>query len=211
LSEKNERDEILKSDLYKRMGDYRRFLAETLLRVLQHRQDARSLILGCGDLPIDGDALRTDMNRTAAGVQVVLNAASLPFEDGMFDAIIATEVIEHVPKPHRFMDEVCRVLKPNGILLLTTPNAAHLLSRLAMITGAFIEDRTMHQDSVDHLHFFDRDYLLRQLKQRFASVLEAHRYLTLPGFRYIETKRLLGLCYQLAFVCSGPRNHVRGA
>ncbi len=45
----------------------------------------------------------------------------LPFATGVADGIACIEVIEHVPVPHAAIDEMYRVLKPAGLLLLTTP------------------------------------------------------------------------------------------
>jgi ubiquinone/menaquinone biosynthesis C-methylase UbiE len=50
----------------------------------------------------------------------------LPFERDWFDALVATEAIEHVRDVPRFMAEAYRVLKPGGRLLLTTPNLGGL-------------------------------------------------------------------------------------
>ncbi|HAV43452.1 TPA: hypothetical protein DCX15_05500 [bacterium] len=43
------------------------------------------------------------------------------FEDSSFDVIICSEVLEHVPSPHRAISEIYRILKPGGKLLLTVP------------------------------------------------------------------------------------------
>jgi SAM-dependent methyltransferase len=47
-------------------------------------------------------------------------------QDERFDFIYATEVLEHVPDPVGFLQEIKRTLTPNGILLLTTPRAGAL-------------------------------------------------------------------------------------
>ena len=47
---------------------------------------------------------------------------SIPFETGCFDTVISCETIEHVPNPRRAVQELARVLKPGGKLVLTTPN-----------------------------------------------------------------------------------------
>lgn len=39
-----------------------------------------------------------------------------------FDAVVMREVIEHVKRPEKAIREICRVLKPTGVLILTTPN-----------------------------------------------------------------------------------------
>ncbi|MBU1044136.1 MAG: class I SAM-dependent methyltransferase [Candidatus Omnitrophica bacterium] len=46
----------------------------------------------------------------------------LPFKKDIFDVLISTEVIEHTVDPKRAVMEMCRVLKPGGKLILTTPN-----------------------------------------------------------------------------------------
>jgi len=50
------------------------------------------------------------------------SASRLDFPDGVFDTVTAIEVIEHVVELCAVLDEVHRVLKPGGWLLITTPN-----------------------------------------------------------------------------------------
>lgn len=50
------------------------------------------------------------------------NAECLPFEDESFDIIIAAFFIVHLKDPQKFFDEVYRVLKPNGVLIVTNVN-----------------------------------------------------------------------------------------
>ncbi|MEI8083817.1 MAG: class I SAM-dependent methyltransferase, partial [Actinomycetes bacterium] len=47
---------------------------------------------------------------------------ALPFPAAMFDAIVSFQVVEHVPQVSRYLQEAGRVLKPGGLLILTTPN-----------------------------------------------------------------------------------------
>lgn len=45
----------------------------------------------------------------------------LPFEDGAFDTIILSDVLEHIPEPGRLWSEMYRILAPGGVALINTP------------------------------------------------------------------------------------------
>ena len=49
------------------------------------------------------------------------DALDLPFADGAFDCVIASEILEHVPEDGRAIAELARVLKPGGTLAVTVP------------------------------------------------------------------------------------------
>ena len=53
---------------------------------------------------------------------------AIPVAEGRFDAVLCTEVLEHVPYPARTLNELGRVAKPGGWLLLTVP--AHSLRHM---------------------------------------------------------------------------------
>ena len=53
----------------------------------------------------------------------------LKFPDESFDCVISFQVIEHIRDDRRFIDEIHRVLRPGGRLIVTTPNAPMSLTR----------------------------------------------------------------------------------
>lgn len=66
--------------------------------------------------------VRISSKRYPKGKFIVAPAQKLPFKSNSFDLVLCTEVIEHVNKQNKVLDELFRVLKKDGYLILTTPN-----------------------------------------------------------------------------------------
>ncbi len=63
-----------------------------------------------------------EVNPTTAHVGAVQgDALALPFSDGSFDRVIASEVLEHIPDDESAMAELSRVLRPGGTMAVTVP------------------------------------------------------------------------------------------
>lgn len=60
-------------------------------------------------------------------------AEKLLEKDELFDAVVAIEIIEHLENPFRFVRECAKLLKPGGLLFLTTPNVEAVNSRLIFL------------------------------------------------------------------------------
>lgn len=58
----------------------------------------------------------------------------IPFPDESFDVVISDNVLEHVFNPKKFLSEVKRVLKKDGLYFAKTPNKYHYMTFVAMIT-----------------------------------------------------------------------------
>jgi SAM-dependent methyltransferase len=130
------------------------------------RAGDRALDLGCGDGWFTQELAR--IGAQTVGVEVAQAAVEraraahpeldfrlvpidgpLPFDDGSFDVVWCTEVIEHVADTARWLSEVRRVLVPRGRLLLTTPSHGRL--RLA-VSGI----EPFSDPLGDHLHLYTR-------------------------------------------------------
>lgn len=59
----------------------------------------------------------------------------LPFPDESFDLLLCGDLIEHLRDPERFLSRVRPLLRPDGRLVLTTPNVANWAMRLALLAG----------------------------------------------------------------------------
>ena len=60
-----------------------------------------------------------------------------PVKNERYDVIIASEIIEHVFDTDFFIEELKRILKPNGRIIITTPNMHFAANRLLFLMGKF--------------------------------------------------------------------------
>ncbi len=89
------------------------------------------LDLGCGVKPFK--EIYSSFVRRHVGIDVatsphpknhvdqIYDGKNIPFEDEKFDYVLCTEVMEHVPDPVTFLKEINRVMKREGMLIMTTP------------------------------------------------------------------------------------------
>lgn len=88
----------------------------------------------------------------------ISGVAACPVEDNFFDAIIAGDLIEHLVDTDVFLEELYRVLRPGGYLLITTPNLAWWWSRIRLLMGKVpggigsVSFRHACDDAVDRKH-----------------------------------------------------------
>jgi len=61
----------------------------------------------------------------------------LPHDDDEFDCVVCIDGIEHIERPFDFVTECCRVLRPGGSIVLTTPNISSLRSRWRWLLTGF--------------------------------------------------------------------------
>jgi SAM-dependent methyltransferase len=90
----------------------------------------------------DIDERAVELARTLHGAavetaDVVSPGAPLPYPSAAFDAVVSMDVIEHVARPSPWIGEALRVLRPGGLLFLTTPNYASV--SLRAIEGTVLE------------------------------------------------------------------------
>ena len=92
--------------------------------------------LGARVTAIDASAALIDVARDHAarmGLEIDYRAGDVAELEGRFELVTCMEVIEHVADPAAFLKALAKRLAPNGLLILSTPNATSW-SRLMMIT-----------------------------------------------------------------------------
>jgi len=113
-------------------------------------------------LDLDAGALADARERTSAATFVRGDLQVLPFAAQSFDVVVCYEAIEHVADPHTALDEFRRVLVPDGLLTVSSPNP----------------DVYAHGNPF-HVHEFHPEELRAELSERFrhATVWQQHSML----------------------------------
>ncbi len=66
---------------------------------------------------------------------ITADANNLPIKNSSVDVVTSFDMIEHLYDPDKFLKETKRILKKDGILILSTPNLADIYSRFAFLFG----------------------------------------------------------------------------
>ncbi|MEU1103492.1 methyltransferase domain-containing protein [Streptomyces tibetensis] len=120
------------------------------------------------------DALRRARTRIPYAVRGELTGGGLPFASESADAVLFSEVVEHLVDPDAALDEIRRILRPGGHLMLSTPNLAAWYNRGLLLAGvqpvfSEVSLRGIHgrpgKEVVGHL----RLYTARALKEFVAA------------------------------------------
>ncbi len=110
------------------------------------------------------DVSREAVERAAAGRLEILHVDQtlpLPFADGTFSSITLMDVLEHVDDQKRLLRELCRVMKDDGILIVTVPGR-HLFSCLDLGNLKFRFPRL-------HRWYYCRRYSQAQYERRYVA------------------------------------------
>lgn len=107
---------------------------ERLITALPDGREALVLVIGGGTIGQGMSALYDHPNlRIAAfdiyyspNIQFIADAHSIPLRDRSVDAVVIQAVLEHVLDPQQVVDEIWRVLKPDGLVYAETPFLQHV-------------------------------------------------------------------------------------
>lgn len=110
---------------------------------------------------------------------------AFPISDGVADVVICAETIEHLPNQHLFFHEASRILKPDGILILTTPNPSSLRSRFSQF---MMESEHYSQPAPDETTAFTPWGVSGYLSKLFVSGILRLR--TLAALQQLAVKKI---------------------
>ena len=90
---------------------------------------------------------------------------SLPYKDNTFDFVFAGEIIEHLIDVKSFLNEINRILKPGGYVVITTPNLARIDDRIKLLFGKTPRNvNPLHPYLYLHIRLFTYESLKSALK-----------------------------------------------
>jgi SAM-dependent methyltransferase len=172
---------------------------DRLRALAKHQPHGRVLDVGCGPgffleaasargyeaFGVDPSAYAVELARRRFGERVqvgVLETAS--FVPGTFDVVTAFDAFEHVYDPNRFLAAAQRLLRPGGVLVITTPDRTSLLSR---VSGR----RWVSFKIPEHVFYWSPATIRRALAPSFdvLEITSAGQYATL-GFLLRRLLRL---------------------
>ncbi|MFW5722573.1 MAG: class I SAM-dependent methyltransferase [Desulfohalobiaceae bacterium] len=142
--------------------------------------NARSLAAAGFDV-VAGDLFPEHCRGEGYAVRKVDLTKPLPFDDASFDGILFSEGIEHLDAQVAVLREMARILKPGGVLIVTTPNLLNLEARVCMmLTGHARRNRALvvstaqyrqgtkpEKSSVDEEVYFGHVFLINAFQLRF--------------------------------------------
>lgn len=101
------------------------------IKSVAHYATNRILDVGCGSKPykdlftfkkyIGIDIKNPAHSHEQEDVDFYYDGKSFPFSDSSFDSLVCFEVLEHVFNPDSFLEEIVRVVKPRGYIIMTMP------------------------------------------------------------------------------------------
>jgi SAM-dependent methyltransferase len=137
---------------------------------------------GAGVVAVDAQAAEVDAVRSMAqamaaagelpsglpGLSAVqANALALPFGDGSFDRVIASEVLEHIDDDVSAMAELARVLRPGGTIAVTVPRCGPEVLN-------WLLSREYHDVEGGHLRIYRRSVLWARLQSVGLAPVGSH-------------------------------------
>ena len=148
-------------------------------KVFKYKRKGTVLHYGCGKSillqllkNLDWDVYGIDISKEAIEFNLNNNIPthkSSYFGRNMFDVIVARNLIEHLPDPKGFLSEMRRILKSDGIFMLSTPNTDSI---------NFMVNKKKVMDYPEHLYLFNR----KNLTRLFGKLFYVEEYFNTNGW-----------------------------
>ncbi|MBN3940600.1 class I SAM-dependent methyltransferase [Nostoc sp. NMS9] len=116
--------------------------------------------------------LSADLQPNEAMVQ--MDITDIQYPNNVFDVILCSHVLEHIPNDWQAMAELCRVLKPGGWAILHIPLDPKLEKTLEGTSDLSPEERERLFGHHDHMRMYGRDYKEKLEKAGFTVKVDSY-------------------------------------
>ncbi|MBL7206000.1 MAG: methyltransferase domain-containing protein [Candidatus Aenigmarchaeota archaeon] len=163
---------------------------EKVLELFNSHHGGRILDIGCGDgfissligkktgaemhgIDVSSSAIQKAKGSGIKAQSIDIDGKKLPFENGYFDAVFCGDVVEHIFYPDKLLEDVHRILRPGGYIIVTIPNLASWYNRAFLLFGivpSWVESSSTYtgnpflKESSGHIRAFTKKSLVGLLK-----------------------------------------------
>ncbi len=186
------------------------------------KPNSRVLDLGCGNGYL-GDHMKKNLNCFVVGAEInpelakkagkkldLIIGGNIEHQEvlsqikkaGPFDIIFASGILEHLVDPQRTLENLAKLIKKGGFILITLPNIAHWFFRLSLLKGEFDYAESGVLDKT-HLHLYtintakalisNSNLYLEHIDFEFTQLPLLHRFLNFLPFGIKIHQRFLKL------------------
>jgi 2-polyprenyl-3-methyl-5-hydroxy-6-metoxy-1,4-benzoquinol methylase len=173
------------------------YLSPPLLEQLSRLDVKTVLEIGCGngslakamteagiqvtgiDPSVSGNKIARQQAPQATFIQMGVNDDPARIEQSEFDAVVASEVIEHLYRPRALLRLAHAKLRHGGVLLLTTPYHGYAKNLILSLLNRWDFHHASHKDG-GHIKFWSRKSLTRLLQSEGFEVIRFHGLGRLP-------------------------------
>lgn len=108
-----------------------------------------------------------------------------PFGNKRFDCVIMADILEHLKHPEKKLLLIKRMIKRNGILIISVPNFVFILNRLAILAGVIRQVDSGIMDK-SHLRLINKKIITKMVKDAGYRIEKIEGYFqTRPIFRFL--------------------------
>lgn len=135
----------------------------------------------------------------------------MPFKENSFDLIVCLDVIEHIKKDSTFIEEMYRILRKNGTILIATPNRNRLSNLILKLIGRpitypYLMGTDGRLGKMIHIREYLKDELFDLFKKAQFKKIEIHSlWFGLRGFINLGIKTFITDKFNLILILTAKK------